>query len=133
MCLAVYANGTGAGAGIHVSISLLLMRGEFDEQLKWPMGRGKVDIKMLHQKQIHLTKQPASSGQTSLLAVPSATIGIEPIFHSHHLPQVIGRKVMFANHEELREPLLLYDSVVIQLVLNLQSSSKSWYERLKFW
>ena len=37
MCLAVYANGTGEGAGTHVSISLLLLRGKYDDQLKWPM------------------------------------------------------------------------------------------------
>ena len=38
MCLAVYPNGIGAGAGTHISASLHLTRGEFDDQLKWPMG-----------------------------------------------------------------------------------------------
>ena len=37
MCLAVYANGVGAGAGTHISLSLLLLSGEYDHQLKWPM------------------------------------------------------------------------------------------------
>ena len=38
MCLAaVYANGTGARTGTHVSLSLLLLRGKYDDQLKWPM------------------------------------------------------------------------------------------------
>ena len=37
MCLAVYANGTGEGAGTHVSVSLLLLKGKYDDQLKWPM------------------------------------------------------------------------------------------------
>ena len=35
MCLAVYANGVGEGAGTHVSVGVLLLRGEFDDQLKW--------------------------------------------------------------------------------------------------
>ena len=37
MCLAVYANGVGKGAGTHVSLSLLLLKGKYDDQLKWPM------------------------------------------------------------------------------------------------
>ena len=43
MQLAVYANGIGAGASTHVSITLLLMKGELDHQLEWPIkGCGKV-------------------------------------------------------------------------------------------
>ena len=37
--LAVYANRTGAGASTHVSIALLLMKGEFDHQIPWPVQR----------------------------------------------------------------------------------------------
>ena len=37
MCLEVNANRTGAGAGMYVSLSLLLLRGKYDNQLKWPM------------------------------------------------------------------------------------------------
>ena len=37
MCLAVYANGVGKGAGTHVSVSVLLVGGENDDRLKWPM------------------------------------------------------------------------------------------------
>ena len=37
MCLAVYANGIGNGASTHVSIAILLLRGEYDYLLKWPM------------------------------------------------------------------------------------------------
>ena len=38
MCLAVYANGIGKGAGTHVSVVILLLKGEYDDQLKWPMN-----------------------------------------------------------------------------------------------
>ena len=37
MCLAVYANGVGKGAGTHVSVVVLHLKGEYDDQLKWPM------------------------------------------------------------------------------------------------
>jgi hypothetical protein len=39
MCLAVHANGVGAweGAGTHVSVAILHLRGEYDNQLTWPL------------------------------------------------------------------------------------------------
>ena len=37
MCLAVYVNGTGKGAGTHISVSVLLVGGEFDDRVKWPI------------------------------------------------------------------------------------------------
>ena len=48
MCLTVYANGSGEGKGTHVSVYAQLMRGEFDDQLKWPF-QGDVTIAMLNQ------------------------------------------------------------------------------------
>ena len=37
MCLAAYANGQGSGQGSHLSASLCLMKGEFDDELAWPV------------------------------------------------------------------------------------------------
>ena len=48
MCLRVCANGYGEGKGTHVSVSASLMRGEFDDDLKWPF-RGHVGFAMLNQ------------------------------------------------------------------------------------
>ena len=45
MCIRVYANGNGDGAGTHVSVYLVLMRGIFDDDLKWPL---QGDITMHH-------------------------------------------------------------------------------------
>ena len=36
MCLAVYANGVETGTGTHVSVAILHIKGEYDDQLKWP-------------------------------------------------------------------------------------------------
>ena len=38
MCLSVMANGFGDGKGTHVSVFIHLMRGEFDNHLKWPFN-----------------------------------------------------------------------------------------------
>ena len=45
MQLAVYAKGTGAGASTHVSIALLLMKGELDHQIPWPVQREHLRVR----------------------------------------------------------------------------------------
>ena len=46
MCLGVYANGHREAKGTHVSVYVCLMRGEFDDYLKWPFcGRVTVYLK----------------------------------------------------------------------------------------
>ena len=48
MCLKVYANGLGRGEGTHISVYAYLMRGEFDDLLKWPF-RGSVVFQLCNQ------------------------------------------------------------------------------------
>ena len=48
MCLKVVANGDASGAGTHVSVFVCLMRGEHDDQLKWPF-RGDIMIQLVNQ------------------------------------------------------------------------------------
>jgi len=50
MCLGVDANGCGDGEGTHVSLFAYLMRGEFDDHLKWPF-QGHVVIQLCNQLQ----------------------------------------------------------------------------------
>ena len=45
MCLRVVANGFGTWKGTHVSVAVHLMRGEFDDLLKWPF-HGEVTIQL---------------------------------------------------------------------------------------
>ena len=49
MCLKVYAIGNSKGAGTHVSVYVYLMRGENDNELKWPF-QGDITIQLLNQK-----------------------------------------------------------------------------------
>ena len=48
MCLSVYANGHGDSKGTHVSVFARLMRGEFDDHLKWPF-QGQVTVAIQNQ------------------------------------------------------------------------------------
>ena len=56
-CFEVYPSGYGKGKGTYISAFVHLMRGEFDNQLKWPF-RGKIVIYLLDQE---------SKGETLLL------------------------------------------------------------------
>ena len=49
MYLCVWPRGGSAGKGTHLSVTIHLMRGEFDDQLKWPF-RGEVTYQLLDQK-----------------------------------------------------------------------------------
>ena len=48
MCLGVDANGWGDGKGTHVSVFVYLMKGEFDDDLKWPF-QGSVILQLCNQ------------------------------------------------------------------------------------
>ena len=48
MCLSVNAKGWGDGEDSHVSVYIHLMKGEFDDSLKWPF-QGDVTIQLLNQ------------------------------------------------------------------------------------
>ena len=48
MCLSVNAKGWGDGQDSHVSVYVHLMKGEFDDNLKWPF-QGDVTIQLLNQ------------------------------------------------------------------------------------
>jgi len=47
-CVNVNANGYGDTEGTHISVYAYLMRGDFDDHLKWPF-RGHVTVAMLNQ------------------------------------------------------------------------------------
>ena len=52
MCVCVYPNGNGDGEGTHVSIFTCMMRGPFDNDLKWPF-RGEITIQIVNQARDH--------------------------------------------------------------------------------
>ena len=58
MCLGVDANGNGEGKGTHVSVFTYLMRGDNDNNLKWPFS-GTIKVSLLNQLEDgqHHTKQ----------------------------------------------------------------------------
>ena len=63
MCLSVYPNGHKEGKGTHVSVYVYLMRGDNDDNLKWPF-KGTIKVSLLNQLEDgqHCTRQPWSPG-----------------------------------------------------------------------
>ena len=59
MCLKVYASGNGVGNGSYVSVFVSIMKGEFDNKLKWPFRRN-FTISLLDQED----KNSHDMGQT---------------------------------------------------------------------
>ncbi len=49
MCMRVYLNGDGMGCGTHLSVFFVLMRGEYDNILKWPFEY-KVTMTLINQE-----------------------------------------------------------------------------------
>ena len=52
MCIRVDPNGDGDGKGTHVSVFIYLMKGQFDDHLKWPF-RGEITIQIVNQDGDH--------------------------------------------------------------------------------
>lgn len=64
VCLCIIANGEGPAHGHYTSVLIHMMRGEFDDQLKWPF-RGIITVQLLDQEggedhwsqEVHITKR----------------------------------------------------------------------------
>ena len=49
MCLSVDASGSEEGGGTHISVYVNVMKGEYDDHLKWPF-RGSITIQLCNQR-----------------------------------------------------------------------------------
>ena len=59
MCLEVHLNGYGSGKGTHISVYVCLMKGDNDDNLKFPF-KGRIVVSLLNQLEDknHLIKEP---------------------------------------------------------------------------
>ena len=126
MQLAVYANGTGAGASTHVSIALLLMKGELDHQLPWPIEGLVVHPSIVSQKS-------ASEDKLNFVLCPDCIPAdrLQRVLEEEDVRE-LGRTEEFVAHQTVSERLL-NDSIILEIHLtdhysrNLHSSN---YESL---
>ena len=80
MCLKVAVNGRRKGAGTHISVYIYLMRGEFDDHLRWPF-QGQVTVQLINQAakdECHHTATISfSNTQHSSIDVAGRVVGTE--------------------------------------------------------
>ena len=66
MCIRVDANGEGVGAGTHVSVYVYLMKGEYDDRLRWPFC-ANITLQIMNQRsdQHHHTRDIPFNGEVA--------------------------------------------------------------------
>ena len=89
LCLGVYANGFAAEKGKHVSVFVYLMRGEFDDDLKWPFF-GTITM--------HLENTRSYKPQCSRRILPlNVAVDGKPTEEKN----IVGRAYDFISHRDL--------------------------------
>ena len=118
MCLCVYANGWKAGKGTHISVYNCLMRGEFDDHLKWPF-QGRVTVAMLNQLEDnhHITKTTAFTAFTDKAEAKH----VGRVTDGERAPSGLGRHTFLAHTDLTYDPAkncqyLKYDCLRFRIV-----------------
>ena len=114
MCLAIQASGIGAALGSCMSVSLCLMRGEFDDNLSWPVELPfHLIVEMLRSEGFD------NAGNASAPPNPKTYM----YFHSDSPTGRVTEGVliearkceMFARHDLVEDWMLFYDAVTFQV------------------
>ena len=115
MCVRVSANGDGSGRDTHVSVFVNLMRGEFDDHLKWPF-RGDVTVAMLNQLEDnhHITKTTRFT-ETADNVISGRVTGREKASKAKGQPTFIAHTDLKYNPDENCH-YLKYDCLCFQIV-----------------
>lgn len=109
MCLEVYTNGWAEGKGTHISVYVHLMRGEFDDHLKWPF-RGDIFI------QLHGGQQGESKPYTRKIPFNDTTRdSTAGRVLSGDLAETGRGFCKFAPHAAIRAQYLRHDSLIIHI------------------
>ena len=106
MCLRVIANGDTGGKSTHLSIRICFMKGEFDDELKWPF-RGDVTIQLLSQKdENHCVK--VIPFKDAIAKASNRVVGRQ------HSEKALGISTFLA-HSELRPRYLKDDCIKLRI------------------
>ncbi len=116
MCISVDANGSEDGNNTHVSVYANLMRGEFDNNLRWPF-RGSVTVRLLNQrKKENQNKEVAFeekilfthdavwevSGRVEIGEVAGSGLGIPKFILHSQLGYNAAKNIEYLRHDCLR-------------------------------
>ena len=111
MCLAVYANGVGIGEGACLSVALCLMKGEFDDELQWP-------VNIPFNLTIEILKQGDDFESTGTVN-PKTYMFFAPDKPQHRVlnAPLVEVKVCenLARHQAVEDHMLFYDAITFQI------------------
>ena len=114
MCLAIQASGIGSGHGLFMSVSLCLMRGEFDDELPWPVELPfHLIVEMLRSEGFDNT------GNASAPPNPKTYMYFHADTPTGRVTEGVlieARKCeMYARHDLVEEWMLFYDAITFQV------------------
>ncbi len=118
MRIRVYLNGAGDARGTHISISFILMRGEYDDLLRFPFNY-KVSICLFDQtpEQRHIIRSIRPKGSASFQ---------RPLSESEmNVPYEIHRFCPLATFQQTGNPYIRNDSISIKVLIDASGISKS--------
>lgn len=115
MCLAVYAGGIGIGRGSCLSIALCLMKGEFDDELTWP-----VDLPFHLIVEVVRQNEAPESGRSSTPSNPKTYMYFHPDKPQGRVQEGVLLEARqcenFVRHDVVEDWMLFYDAVTFQIV-----------------
>ena len=116
MCLAVYANGIGSAHGTQISLSVCLLKGEFDEELTWP-------VELPFHLMVEIVRQDSNfdTGRTSPSSPPNPKTYV--YFHSDSPQDRVVNDILvearkyenFAPHDLIENNFLYYDAITFRV------------------
>ena len=131
-CLNVYPNGYSRGSGTHLSVGAQLMRGEYDNELKWPFG-GDIRVELLnwradknhHSDTIGFNRyyDPDGTHSSRVTNQDTATGLGEPQFISHtDLAPTTNTEYLRDDYLKLRVSAIVYSAPLLPLTPAWQDS-----------
>ena len=108
MCLSVDANGYSEGKGTHLCVCVYLMRGEFDDQLKWPFC-GSITVQLVDQEEDkgHVVK-------TIIFDEKSPTKSTNRVIETMRADEVQGYN-KFLSHTDLQPKFIKDDCIKLRI------------------
>ncbi len=114
MCLSVHAGGMGIGRGSCLSIALCLMRGEFDDELTWP-----VDLPFHLIIEAVRQNEASEGGSGSAPANPKTYMYFHPDKPQGRVQEGVLLQARqcenFVRHDVVEDWMLFYDAVTFQI------------------
>ena len=112
MAIEVSANGEGVGKDTHVSVYIRIMRGEYDDMLRWPL-RASVTIQLISQSGNEATHYEMTTPQYEWVQVRNGVVGVgwgwDKFIHRGELEYNSVRRTEYLKNDRLNFRVICVD------------------------